>query len=469
DDPLRAISAVLVVAIIYVAIGVLVGTLVRSEMSGALVVSVIWMLDVFVGAGLGGGSSVITRVFPLHFPTMVLTSQAAHHGGPIGDVGWSLIWAIGLSALAVVRLALTTRPAQHTAIAPALGEAATPQRQTPQRCPSSLPAAAVVPTPPLTVAATIGDAPSAAHRVHPRSATRLGAATRAALRDYGRNRVLWVLLLVVPVLFIALAAEQTPTKLMPVALVTGARNFTTMISLRHVHAAEMASVASALLAGIAGLFVVTGSADGDRRLVLAGFRSRQVLAGHLGVIAGAATLTTVVSLAVSAAFFSPQQWVQYAGADLLIALTYAMIGVLLGPLTGRLGGLYLILLLAIVDVGYGQTVMFKPFPPTWGAYLPARGAGRLLIDGAFSTGSAEIGYLLLALGWLGALSAAAALVFRARIGVSSGRGTIAAPLAAAPVPNDGVGPASCAGHGDVGAEAYSTVGTRPEARKELRP
>ncbi|MHB1510066.1 MAG: ABC transporter permease, partial [Acidimicrobiales bacterium] len=37
DDPLRAISAVLVVAIIYVAIGVLVGTLVRSEMSGALV------------------------------------------------------------------------------------------------------------------------------------------------------------------------------------------------------------------------------------------------------------------------------------------------------------------------------------------------------------------------------------------------------------------------------------------------
>ena len=431
NDPLRAISAVLVVAIIYVAIGVLVGTLVRSEMNGALVVSVIWMLDVFVGAGLGGGSSVITRVFPLHFPTMVLTSQAAHRGGPIGDVGWSLIWAIGLSALAVARLAVITRPARHAAIAPALGEAATPPRQTVS--PLSLPAAAVTPAPSLTVTVTTSDAPFAANRAHARSETRLAAALRAAMRDYGRNRVLWVLLLVVPVLFVALAAEQTPTKLMPVALVAGARHFTAMISLRHVHAAEMASVASALLAGIAGLFVVTGSAEGDRRLVLAGFRPRQVLAGHLGVIAGAAALTTVVSLAVSAAFFSPHQWVPYAGADLLIALTYAMIGVLLGPLTGRLGGLYLILVLAIVDVGYGQTVMFKSFPPSWGAFLPARGGGRLLLDGAFSSGSAQIGYLLLALGGLGALTAAAALVFKARIGMSRAQRTIPAPPSAVEV------------------------------------
>lgn len=414
DDPLRAVSAVVVVAVIYVAIGVLVGTLVRSEMNGALIVSVIWMLDVFVGAGLGGGSSVITRVFPLHFPTMVLTSQAAHHGGPLGDVGWSLIWAVGLSALGVARLALTARPAKRTATAPVLASGPAPQASAASL--SSLPAVEAVPALPPPVAATVREAPSVAPGLRPRPQNRLAAASRAAMRDYGRNRVLWVLLLVVPVLFIALAAEQTPTKLMPVDLVAGARHFTAMISLRHVHAAEMASVASALLAGIAGLFIVTGSADGDRRLVLAGFRPREILAGYLGAIAGAATLTTVVSLAVSAAFFSPQEWVQYAGADLLIALTYAMIGVLFGPLTGRLGGLYLILVLAIVDVGYGQTVMFKPFPPTWGAFLPARGAGRLLLGGAFSAGSAQIGYLLLALGWLAALTAAAAFVFRARIG-----------------------------------------------------
>ncbi len=462
SDPLRAISAVLVVAVIYVAIGVLVGTLVRSEMNGALIVSVIWMLDVFVGAGLGGGSSVITRVFPMHFPTMVLTSQAAHHGGPIGDVGWSLIWAIGLSSLAIIRLAVTTRPAIRRTAGPVVaGEPAPQQSEEPAL---SLSAATTVPTPPSAV--TIREADPVVHRVRQRSATHLGAAFRAALRDYGRNRVLWVLLLVVPVLFIALAAEQTPTKPMPVELLHGARQFTAMISLRHVHAAQMAAIASALLAGIAGLFIVTGSADGDRRLVLAGFRPRQVLAGHLGVVAGAATLTTAVSLAVSAAFFAPQQWVQYAGGVLLIALTYAMIGVLLGPLTGRLGGLYLILLLAMVDVGYGQTVMFKPLPPTWGAYLPARGAGRLIIDGAFGTSTVQIGYLLLALGWLAALSTAAALVFRARIGLSPGRGTFAAPLTAAANVHDAIGSSPRSACDDAAAEASLVASSHPTPRTE---
>jgi hypothetical protein len=240
---------------------------------------------------------------------------------------------------------------------------------------------------------------------------------RAALRQYRRNRVLWVLLVAVPVLFVALAAQETPTKLMPVALLSGARQFTARLSLRQIHAAEMASVASAVLAGVTGLFVVTASAHGDRRLVLAGFKPRQVFTGHLAVIAGAAVIVSTVSLAVSAAFFSPHQWAEYAGADVLVALTYAMVGVLLGPILGRLGGLYAILLLAIVDVGYGQTVMFHPAPPGWGAFLPARGAGRLLLDGAFSPSFEQYGHLLLALAWLAALSAAALATFRHQTGV----------------------------------------------------
>jgi hypothetical protein len=127
-------------------------------------------------------------------------------------------------------------------------------------------------------------------------------------------------------------------------------------------------------------------------------------------------LTSGLSLAISAAFFAPRSWVEYAGADILIALTYAMIGVLLGPLVGRLGGLYLLLLLSIVDVGYGQTVMFHPDPPRWGAFLPARGGGRLLLDGAFTTGFEQYDPLLLGLGWLAVLTLAALWVFRRRTG-----------------------------------------------------
>ena len=250
---------------------------------------------------------MIARVFPLHFPTQVLIGQASGHSGPIGDVGWSLLWAIGLSALAVARLASTTRATGRKAVEPGSAPASTMRGPVPSTVASPPVASLGPPRSGVVTPATAPLLPADLSTVRPRAATRLAAGSRAAARDYGRNRVLWVLLIVVPVAFIALAAEQTPTKLMPVALVAGARHFTAMISLREVHAAEMASVASALLAGIAGLFVVTGSTDGDRRLVVAGFRPREVLVGHLGVVAGAAVLISAVSLAVSAAWISPQQ------------------------------------------------------------------------------------------------------------------------------------------------------------------
>jgi hypothetical protein len=407
-DPGRAVPAVALVALLYVAIGVVVGTLVRSEMNGALIVSVIWMLDVFVGSGVGGSTGIFTRLFPLHFPTMILTSQAAHHAGPVGDLGWSLIWTVALCVIAAMRMSSTTRPIR-------LARLAVPAPEVQRASPSAMEG-----TPdhraPTSVTATPNRSTSrTADRRVPQ--TLWFASLWAAVRDYRRNRVLWALLVGVPALFVALAAAETPTTPMPVALVDGARQFTIMIPLRHIHAGEMAAIASALLAGIAGLFVVTGASDGDRRLVLAGFRPRQVLAGQLGVIVGAALLTSAVSISVSAAFFSPQLWPEYVGAIVLIALTYAMIGVLLGPLVGRLGGLYLLLLLSIVDVGYGQTVMFHLLPPVWGAYLPARGAGRLLVDGSFTSTFEQYGSLLLALSWLGALVVVASITFRRQIGV----------------------------------------------------
>jgi len=110
----------------------------------------------------------------------------------------------------------------------------------------------------------------------------------------------------------------------------------------------------------------------------------------------------------------------FAAANLLIALTYAMLGVLIGPLAGRIGGLYLMLLLAFVDVGFGQNVMFPAGPPPWGAFLPARGASRVMLDGAFTARFDQPWYLLLGLAWLLTLTAATGEVFRRRTTTSHG-------------------------------------------------
>ncbi len=59
-DPPRAVTATVLIAVIYLALGVLVGTVVRTEMNGALVVTLAWVFDVFFGPALGPGSSAAT-------------------------------------------------------------------------------------------------------------------------------------------------------------------------------------------------------------------------------------------------------------------------------------------------------------------------------------------------------------------------------------------------------------------------
>ncbi len=411
-DPLRAVAATVLIAIIYLALGVLVGTVVTTEMNGALLVTLAWVFDVFLGPAMGSGPSLATRVFPLHFPTLVLTGQVTGHAGPFGDVAWSLLWAAGLSTLAIVRLIITTRPEaapRATRAKTAIGGSVLATTADAHPASPSVPPIVPVVVQPVATAQTI----VTARRVPVRA--RLIAMLHAGMREHRRNRILWALLVIIPAIFIGMAIMVTLDVPGPIALVDGGRHFTAFLSERRIHAATMVPVTSAFLAGLTGLFVVTGSAGGDRRLVLAGFPSREVLAGRVGVVAAATALTTAVAVAVSGAWYPPRQWFVFAAANLLIALTYAMLGVLVGPLTGRLGGLYLMLLLAFIDVGLGQNVMLPSGPPAWGAFLPARGASRVMIDGAFTEHFDQTGYLLLGLAWLLALTTAAGHVFRLRI------------------------------------------------------
>ena len=360
----RAVGATAMFALIYLAIGIAVGALVRSEVNGSLLIIFIWMFDVFLGPAMGRTESLIIRFFPAHFPTQVMLDATTTHAGPLGDLGASLAWTFGALAVAVVALFSTTRPAGS----------GRPRR-------------------------VVG------------AWARLRTGLRYAWREYRRNTALWVLLIGLPLFFISLSLAVTPDDPAPVELVENGLRTISILSMADVHGAIMVPITVAFLAGLAGLFVVIGSAEGDRRLVLAGFRPREVLAARLGVIALAAMLVSVASLAVTAASFQPEVWLTFALATVAVAVTYAMIGVVIGPLVGRLGGLYLMFLLPFLDVGLAQNVMFDAAPPPWAAWMPAHGTVRVLIDGAFTPGFDETTGLLLALGWLVGITVAAAAVF----------------------------------------------------------
>ena len=361
-DAPRAIAATALFGLIYLSLGLVVGALVRSEMNGSLLIIFFWMFDVFFGPAMRETDPVL-RVFPLHFPTQIVIDVASGHAGPLGDLGISLLWAVGALSAALIALVVTTR---------------------------------------------LAPAPRTRHLA---SLDRTAAGLRCAFREYRRNTVLWVLLIGLPIVFISLSFVVTPDQPAPVELLEGGRRGITILSMIDVHGSIMASITAAFLAGLAGLFVVSDSAQGDRRLTLAGFRPSEVLAGRLGVIAFASLLTTGVALGVTAFDFVPRDWPTFAAGTALVALTYAMIGVLVGSLVGRLGGLYIILVLPFLDVGVAQSPMFDAAPPGWASFMPAHGAIRVMLDGAFTTTFDEIGALGLALMWLAAITLAAVAVF----------------------------------------------------------
>lgn len=360
----RAIASTAMFAIIYLGIGIAVGSWVRSEVNGSLVIIFVWMFDVFLGPAMGQTDTLVTRFFPSHFPTLVMLDAATTHAGALGDLGASVAWTLGAVAIAVASLFISTRPVRNSHGTRAIGGLA-------------------------------------------RTLTGL----RYAWKEYRRNVALWVLLVGLPLFFITLSIAVTPDDPAPVELVENGQTAISILSMTDVHGAVMVAITVAFLAGLAGLFVLLGSAEGDRRLVLAGFKPREVLASRLGVITLAAALVSAVSLAVTAFSFEPAVWLTFAGATLVVAVTYALIGVVVGPVVGRLGGLYLMFLLPFLDVGLAQNVMFDAAPPRWATWMPAHGAVRVLIDGAFTPAFDEFGGLTLALTWLIGLTAAATVIF----------------------------------------------------------
>ncbi|MCB0953221.1 MAG: hypothetical protein KDB13_10985 [Microthrixaceae bacterium] len=367
-DPALVISATLLMAITYLGIGVTVGAVVRSEINGSLIVVFVWMFDVFFGPAMGGTGAVL-RVFPLHFPTLVVTEAASGHAGPLGDVGLSAMWATGALAIGVLALVRTTRPDGSNG--------------------SLLPG-----------------------RSRFDGLRRTVVALRYGFRDYRRNPVLWVLLVGLPVAFITLSILVTPADPAPVELTEDGIRSLQILLMDDLHGAIMVPITVRFISGLAGLFVALGSADADRRLALAGYRPLEVLAARLGIVVGASLLTTAVALAVTAVSFTPQSWALFAAANVIVALTYAMVGVLIGPLTGLLGGLYLMLALPFLDIGIAQNAMFDAAPPAWAVYMPGFGSVRMMLDVAFTGRFDEWSALFVALAWLVFLTGAAALQFR---------------------------------------------------------
>jgi hypothetical protein len=365
DHPVRVIAGTVMFAVIYVGTGAVVGTLVRNPVNGTVIVLFVWILDVFFGPAMGAADRPATRWLPTHFVTLWMVDLPSGHSGRVGDLGWGLMWTIG---------------AVGVAMAVAVGRT--------------------------------HDLRSRSRRWIGGRAAQTNAAARAAWHDARRNPALWVLFLVVPIVFIWTADAVTPDRPIRLSVTEAGREMLTTFGMPEVHGATMAPIAVPSLAALVGLFAVADSRDGDRRSALAGMRVGALLCARLGVIALAALTATGVSLAATAVVFHASNWPIYAAANLLLAFTYALIGALLAPIVGRVGGVFLAFLIPFLDIGIAQSPMLHPSPTTLSRLLPGYGGSRVLLDGALTTGFDETRPLLIGLVWLTGLAIVVCLAYR---------------------------------------------------------
>jgi hypothetical protein len=241
--------------------------------------------------------------------------------------------------------------------------------------------------------------------------SRVTEATSLELRELQRRPLLLVLLVALPFFFITRAIASTVPQPRTVPLPGGSEVLSNM---QDVHGATMALITIAFLAGLCGLFIMQSAREADRRLVVAGFRPAEAVLPRLAAIGVTTAIVVTVSLLVTALSFTPERWLVFVIANVLIGLTYASIGALAGVALGRLGGTYFMFFLPMVDLGIAQTPMFGDGGPDgWAILLPGYGAGRVAVDAAFSPGFHAWGELFVAVIWaLGALVVVGAVLVR---------------------------------------------------------
>lgn len=246
-------------------------------------------------------------------------------------------------------------------------------------------------------------------------AERVLTATAMAFRDQRRRPLLLILLVVLPAYVIARSVAITEATPQQVGLPDGDMITSTM---KDIHGAVMAGNVIAFVCGLVGVFVMQSALQGDRRLVVAGFRPGEAITARLAVVLAATALVVAVSAFVTALYFDPRSWPPFIGGLVVIGLIYAGIGALAGSVLDKLAATYLVLFLAMTDLGIVQNPMFGDGDPQgWAVVLPGYGASQLMVDGAFSASFHATAELVLGLAWVLALGAGAWVLLRRAIGI----------------------------------------------------
>jgi hypothetical protein len=393
-DMTRVAVGTVAFALVYVGIGAVIAVIAPEPVNGTVILLFVWILDVFFGPALTGSTSLMLRFLPTHYVSLWTVDLPRGHGGP-GELTVALVWV----AVAVVAAVLVT--------------AGSSRRHRAWHW--------------------IRLRPNGHDHGTPSAPGQLATALRMGVRDWARTPVLWVLLVLVPAVFVLLSDAVTPHGETRAVLFEAGAKVTRVVDPADIHGGTMAPIAVASLSALVGIFVVLDARAADRRMRLAGQRGAVIVATRLALVFSAAAIASAASLALAWTVFSPTQGVIYVLGVLVLAVTYALVGVLLGPLFGRVSGTFMAFLLPFLDLGIAQSPMLRGEPASWAHWLPGWGGGRLMLTGALGDGWGERAASLAAAAWLLVLAVGAVAVLRTISGATRSR-TNPATIPSEPTP-----------------------------------
>ncbi|TDQ54371.1 hypothetical protein EV190_102205 [Actinorugispora endophytica] len=245
-----------------------------------------------------------------------------------------------------------------------------------------------------------------------RAWTRYSTATAYAVTEHLRNRLALVLVVFFVPLWITLVTVVIADT--DVRFFLRASDQTVTVHGNHVSKVSGAINAVTLIVGFMMFVVTYRSAGFDQRLAMAGYPRASLLAAKLTALLAAAAVVCAYAVAVICLHWVPEQPVLLWASLLGAALAFGGIGVMLGALLrGELEGMFVIIMLSIIDMGLQNPVANPASDSDVVRYLPSYGTMQTGVAAGFLDTTPVLHLLLGPLWFLGAV-VVAGTAFRLR-------------------------------------------------------
>lgn len=179
------------------------------------------------------------------------------------------------------------------------------------------------------------------------------------LRQLFRRKIVIILLILIPSIFYAITYLTTDMMVIPFKLAAVADEPLAMIPARHISFVFLGLASAGLLAAFLSMNLVQRNFEVNRRLVICGYNTTELILAKLLVMVLIISLIGIYVGSMLFIFFDPASFFGVIMGFILIGFVYGSYGLLVGALLkGELEGILVVTLLANIDVGWLQNPIF---------------------------------------------------------------------------------------------------------------